>query len=51
MAALIAQSENSQAGKLPGGSENTDTLQTQETQVFVRRLYDFSFELCSTFGY
>lgn len=37
MAALIAQTDNSQAGKLPGGGENTDTSQTEETRVFVRR--------------
>lgn len=45
MAALIAQSENSQAGKLPAAGDKCATLQTE---VFLRRLFNFIF---NKFGY
>lgn len=44
MAALIAQADNSQAGKCPAAGDKGATLQTS---VFLKRLWNFSFESCS----
>jgi len=46
MAALIAQSENSQAGKFPAAGDKSNTCQTRG---FLKRLLNFVLELCSAF--